>query len=129
MIYSMNYCSITHSTRCYTSLSTGGPAYSSVPGSSSAYSPPVPTYGPPGETVTVPTPGTVTSGTVGYPPSTTTVVSSGTVPGGETTGTQTAPGSSSYSTTQTPSVPTGAGVMGAAAMGNVFVAALAALAV
>ncbi|TQV96883.1 hypothetical protein IF1G_04123 [Cordyceps javanica] len=125
MVYSMNYCSIIHSTRCYTSLSSGGPAPTS--------SPPVPTYGQSissGASVSIPTPSTVSSGgTVENPPSTTPVVSSESVPGGEHTGTTGTEGGGS-STTRIPDVPTGAAVMGApAVMGNVVMAALAALVV
>ncbi|KAJ6785122.1 hypothetical protein PWT90_07942 [Aphanocladium album] len=137
MVYSMNYCTIVYNTHCYTSLSTGGPAPyhtgggGGVPGYSS---PPAPTYGQPGtasggSSVPVPTPSTVSSGgTVGRPPSsTTTVASSESVPGGEYTSTTEEGGSSTA--TQTPDVPTGAAVMGASVMGNIFVAALAALVV
>ncbi|ATY63008.1 hypothetical protein A9K55_008475 [Cordyceps militaris] len=128
MVYSMNHCSIVHSTQCYTSLSTGGPAapgYSSS--SASPPTPPAPTYGSSsssgGASVPVPT----ASSTVEHPlPSTTTVVGSTSVPSSEAT---TSIGHSS-STTQTPDVPTGAAAMGASAViGNVFAAALAALVV
>ncbi|KAJ3493164.1 hypothetical protein NLG97_g4909 [Lecanicillium saksenae] len=136
MVYSMNYCTIVYNTHCHTSLSTGGPAPyhtggSGVPGYSSS-SPPAPTYGQPGtassgSSVPIPTPSTVSSGgTVGNPPATITVASSESVPGGEYTSTT---GEGSSTSTQTPDVPTGAAVMGASVMGNIFVAALAALVV
>lgn len=133
-MYSMNYCTIVHSTHCYTSLSTGGPAPYHTGSSSGGYSsPPAPTYGQPGGTassgssVPIPTPSTVSSGgTVGNPPATTPASSSSSVPGG--TYTSTTPDSSSTAT-PTPDVPTGAAVMGASVMGNVFVVALAALVV
>ncbi|OAA82187.1 hypothetical protein LEL_01732 [Akanthomyces lecanii RCEF 1005] len=135
IVYSMNHCSVVHSTQCYTSLSTGGPAppSSTSIGYSSSYTPPLPSYGEPSETITsggsvpVPTHSTVSSGGSGENPPQT---SSGSAPGGQTTGTLTVHGSGSSSTaTHTPDVPTGAAAMGAAVMGNVFVAALAALAV
>ncbi|KAJ4163748.1 hypothetical protein LMH87_005456 [Akanthomyces muscarius] len=125
MVYSMNHCSVIHSTQCYTSLSTGGPAppSSTSIGYSSSYTPPLPSYGEPSETITsggsvpVPTHSTVSSGGSGENPP-------------QTTGTLIVHGSgSSSTTTHTPDVPTGAAAMGAAVMGNVFVAALAALAV
>lgn len=114
----MNYCTVVHSTQCYTSLSTGGPA---------PYQTSVPTYGQPGTasssgSASVPTPTTVSSsGSVENPPATTVGSSSTVSGGGEYTST------SSETATTTPDVPTGGAAMGAAVMGNVFVAAVAAL--
>ncbi|KAM3464929.1 hypothetical protein BBAD15_g3756 [Beauveria bassiana D1-5] len=135
MVYSMNYCSVVHSTQCYTSLSTGGPAPTSIPGYSSASSPPAPTYGQPGgggsssssSSVHVPT--TVSSGSSVENPSTTPVVSSESVTGEPTSTTATTSKDGGSSTTKIPDVPTGAAVMGASVMGNVLVAALAAFVV
>ncbi|KAM3534463.1 hypothetical protein MY4038_002291 [Beauveria bassiana] len=135
MVYSMNYCSVVHSTQCYTSLSTGGPAPTSIPGYSSASSPPAPTYGQPGgggsssrsSSVHVPT--TVSSGSSVENPSTTPVVSSESVTGEPTSTTATTSKDGGSSTTKIPDVPTGAAVMGASVMGNVLMAALAALVV
>ncbi|PQK10371.1 hypothetical protein BB8028_0002g06930 [Beauveria bassiana] len=135
MVYSMNYCSVVHSTQCYTSLSTGGPAPTSIPGYSSASSPPAPTYGQPGgggsssssSSVHVPT--TVSSGSSVENPSTTPVVSSESVAGEPTSTTATTSKDGGSSTTKIPDVPTGAAVMGASVMGNVLVAALAAFVV
>ncbi|EJP69575.1 hypothetical protein CRV24_003002 [Beauveria bassiana] len=135
MVYSMNYCSVVHSTQCYTSLSTGGPAPTSIPGYSSASSPPAPTYGQPGgggsssrsSSVHVPT--SVSSGSSVENPSTTPVVSSESVTGEPTSTTATTSKDGGSSTTKIPDVPTGAAVMGASVMGNVLVAALAAFVV
>ncbi|PMB70600.1 hypothetical protein BM221_003054 [Beauveria bassiana] len=135
MVYSMNYCSVVHSTQCYTSLSTGGPAPTSIPGYSSASSPPAPTYGQPGgggsssrsSSVHVPT--TVSSGSSVENPSTTPVVSSESVTGEPTSTTATTSKDGGSSTTKIPDVPTGAAVMGASVMGNVLMAALAAFVV
>ncbi|KAM3510010.1 hypothetical protein MY10362_000254 [Beauveria mimosiformis] len=133
MVYSMNYCSIVHSTQCYTSLSTGGPAPTNIPGYSSVSSPPAPTYGQPGgggsssssssRSGSVPVPTTVSSGSTVENPSTTPVVGSESVTGEPTSK------DGGSSTTKIPDVPTGAAVMGASVMGNVLVAALAALVV
>ncbi|KAM3530371.1 hypothetical protein NHJ13051_001409 [Beauveria bassiana] len=135
MVYSMNYCSVVHSTQCYTSLSTGGPAPTSIPGYSSASSPPAPTYGQPGgggsssrsSSVHVPT--TVSSGSSVENPSTTPVVSSESVTGEPTSTTATTSKDGGSSTTKIPDVPTGAAVMGVSVMGNVLMAALAAFVV
>ncbi|KAM3516156.1 hypothetical protein MY11210_000178 [Beauveria gryllotalpidicola] len=136
MIYSMNYCSVVHSTQCYTSLSTGGPAPTSVPGYASSSSPPAPTYGQPGRgsssssrSGSVPVPTTVGSGSTVENPSTTPVVSSESVTGEHTSTTATASEDGGSSSTRIPDVPTGAAVMRASVMGNVLVAALAALVV
>ncbi|KAM3565587.1 hypothetical protein MY1884_000120 [Beauveria asiatica] len=124
MVYSMNYCSIVHSTQCYTSLSTGGPAPTNIPGYSSASSPPAPTYGQPGGGS-----GSSRSGSTVENPSTTPVVVSESVTGEHTSTAATTSKDGGSSTTKIPDVPTGAAVMGASVMGNVLVAALAALVV
>ncbi|KAM3433373.1 hypothetical protein MY4824_006023 [Beauveria thailandica] len=124
MVYSMNYCSIVHSTQCYTSLSTGGPAPTNIPGYSSASSPPAPTYGQPGGGS-----GSSSSGSTVENPSTTPVVVSESVTGEHTSTAATTSKDGGSSTTKIPDVPTGAAVMGASVMGNVLVAALAALVV
>ncbi|OAA44654.1 hypothetical protein BBO_04137 [Beauveria brongniartii RCEF 3172] len=137
MVYSMNYCSIVHSTQCYTSLSTGGPAPTSIPGYSSVSSSPAPTYGQAGggggssssRSGSVPVPTTISSGSTVENPSTTGVVGSESVTGESTSTTATTSKDGGSSTTKIPDVPTGAAVMGASVMGNVLVAALVALVV
>ncbi|OAA73564.1 hypothetical protein ISF_00465 [Cordyceps fumosorosea ARSEF 2679] len=132
MVYSMNHCSIVHSTQCHTSLSTAGPAPTttgSAPGysSSSSSEPPAPSYGQPD----------TSSDASSVPTTTTDGAENTTTPGPEesvTTGTGTTTTTTeeaATSTSKVPDVPTGAAVMGAPAiLGNVLVAAaLAAVAV